>query len=739
MDSFPDPDSEWHTSRMSSFISTPKLQASEVGYSLSWDGEASSPGEDSTMSRYPRPVRPPRPDDSFTMSFLDEAYKSMLNRASNAVPGWTVSVDSVSQSGQPRSSQRKYGLLTPPPLLSKRRLLPLLPHGSIQPAFQEYRQTTVHESKLSFTVNEETPLVDPNLTKKGKRKVSLHKYMIISALVTINFMLIFPTWQWPERYYIYVPFVVLPFVLNCIMVLNVLAWRLATWFRTPKQIKPKKAETLVMLFPCYNETPEECTKALDSLINQVGIDQHKKVILAICDGRVRGHGMEKTTAEHLTEDIFVDQVYRKMIRSAYIAWDGQSVDVEISKGTYKGVPFFCIVKQQNQGKRDSLIICRSLLHNFNLRARCPKVLFKPEIFDEMSDFLVRDAKMNHVELLIGMDANTVFGTDTVLRLMQESHYPGTLGVGGSIAVDFSHGNWNFWSLYQSAEYNIMQGLRRLHQSVVTHKVNYLPGCCQLLRVCEETCGDGILEAFGYYPRPTDGLVTRVLACASEDNNHACMMLIRSPEVCTRQAFRAYAYTDVPRSLPVFLCQRRRWSLGELANDVMLLLKAPRTFNVWERFHAFANIVVWALNPLIVAGLACLVYTYMDQPLWVTLTVLCAVLMPLCYHLAMSVWLPRNTLERCQFLVGLALFTICGPLINIAVIIYACINMDNFGWGKTRKVVSETAIFKTSNEQVVSHGYGTMTNRIQVPDEENQLTSYCRWETVHTPRRGPEEW
>lgn len=63
--------------------------------------------------------------------------------------------------------------------------------------------------------------------------------------------------------------------------------------------------------------------------------------------------------------------------------------------------------------------------------------------------------------------------------------------------------------------------------------------------------------------------------------------------------------------------------------------------------------------------------------------------PLCYYLTMVIWMPRSLLERGQFLLGLSIFTIGGPFINIGVTIYAVIFMDNFGWGKTRKVVAET--------------------------------------------------
>ena len=74
----------------------------------------------------------------------------------------------------------------------------------------------------------------------------------------------------------------------------------------------------------------------------------------------------------------------------------------------------------------------------------------------------------------------------------------------------------------------------------------------------------------------------------------------------------------------------------------------------------------------------------DQPWWIILAFAGVMIIPLLYYLTMVVWMPRNWLERGQFLLGLTIFAIVGPFINICVTIYAVKNMDNFGWGKTMR-------------------------------------------------------
>lgn len=104
------------------------------------------------------------------------------------------------------------------------------------------------------------------------------------------------------------------------------------------------------------------------------------------------------------------------------------------------------------------------------------------------------------------------------------------------------------------------------------------------------------------------------------------------------------------------------------------------------------------------------------------------IIPLLYYLSLVFWLTKTSLQRRQFLVGLAMFTLLGPFLNISVTLYAIIYMDNFGWGKTRKVIEETETGEAeeadaqaqhdrfeeavlNNEKIV----GTL-----VPDEENQM-------------------
>ena len=486
------------------------------------------------------------------------------------------------------------------------KIEPVAPHAEIQ---ERVSPVPIAYPSTQLPLRDRTE--DPALLKKGKLMITVHKHSMQLSQITVNGFLIFSTWWWPTYYYITLPLITATVALNSVMVFSVILRRIWNHFRPEKIIMPATPEPMVFVIPCYNETKEEMLNSLDSLVSQKKVEQHKHAVIIICDGKVRGPGMEKSTGDYLLQDILTHRTKRKYITGAYTAWDQQPMDVVVQTGTYGGVPYMCIVKQQNQGKRDGLIVVRSFLYNFNRRHEHPNTIYSPTFFNEMCEFMVDDAQMDWCEHLVGMDADTVFAEDCVYQLLEESRYPNTVGVCGYVAVDWKDTRWNMWRLYQSCEYTVAQCLRRLHQSMVTHKVSCLPGCCQLLRVCEETCGDFVLiELFGYCPLPSDNLLKQIRATASEDRNHVCHMLMARPKVQTRQALKAKAFTDVPGSWAVFLSQRRRWTLGATSNDLLLMFGPGVQW--FERITAGVNVTTWLLNPFIIASLASFIYSFLRK-------------------------------------------------------------------------------------------------------------------------------
>jgi chitin synthase len=76
------------------------------------------------------------------------------------------------------------------------------------------------------------------------------------------------------------------------------------------------------------------------------------------------------------------------------------------------------------------------------------------------------------------------------------------------------------------------------------------------------------------------------------------------------------------------------------------------------------------------------------------------ILPLIYYILIVAWKPRRVRERMQYLAGLAMYIFLGPFLNIIVLSYALWNIDNFAWGKTRKVIKEP---EAETEKVTNSG------------------------------------
>ncbi|WAO96947.1 Chitin synthase [Fusarium falciforme] len=558
------------------------------------------------------------------------------------------------------------------------------------------------ESNLSFTssiLQEEAKLrwdSDKELKKMSKSMLMLQKWSLILGLVMLNGALIYTGWKYYQVYYFFLVLLSSNTVLQSTMcICIILHWfctRILCFFWRPNEIIPGEPEKLVMLLPCYNETYEELTRSLDSLIAQKNIESHPRILFIVVDGNVRGPGMEKTTQDYLFEDILEPGLSR-YFENGYRARDGLFMPVKTQTGYYKGTPYILISKRYNQGKRDSLCFARSFLYHFKQRSENIVTMFNNDLFEYIGNNLIQ-AGLNDVTYLCGMDADTVFDEFCMWEMIKEIRKnPKLIGVCGHVCVDFEGHNWGWWSLYQSVEYSQTQGLRRMFQSRITGKVNCLPGCCQLIRVDESTFGDAVLrERFGYCPKPNDIMTQHIMGNYSEDSIHASIIFSLFPGKQTAQALRAKAMTIVPQNWKVFLSQRKRWALGSISNEFVMIFR-PGIILI-ERLQSIIACVTWAITPFIIAAFIELIMVFakrgrevMEDPVFLGL--ICVLFFRYFYSFCIGFWLPRNNFERAQYFVGYVLHIFISPFMNIIILVYSLFHSDDFKWGKTRETIRDS--------------------------------------------------
>ena len=460
------------------------------------------------------------------------------------------------------------------------------------------------------------------------------------------------------------------------------------------------------VIPCYNESEEELINSLQSLIEQRIVKNDKRLILIICDGKVKGLGNSLSTDEILKNILSINDdadIYD------YTTWSGSTNKIHQYICDYRynneTVPIILLIKEQNIGKRDSLVIARKLCYLYNTTAISNDNDY--DFFEHMkrelkhicadticadticADTICADNICNDkLDYIIGIDADTIFDYNCTYELIQGIEQDKNIhGCVGLIDINPKMNKYSFYVLYQYAEYIYSQCLKRHAQSTITHKVSCLSGCNQILRVSEETCGEKILSVFNYYPKKEDNILTHIRSYASEDRNHVCNMLSLYPYVKTTQNLKAISYTIVPSSVRVFLSQRRRWNLGAQSNDILLTYSPG--INIFERVLACVNIFTFSLAPFIFIATIYFIKSIITNPSMLMLYLSIFLLIPLLYSLCIPIFIkPESFATSMYYYMSYLLFLSCSGVINLTSFLYSVLQMDVITWGKTRSIITD---------------------------------------------------
>lgn len=522
------------------------------------------------------------------------------------------------------------------------------------------------------------------------------KVLVFSLWFSINVSLIVTSILYSKYWYIFIVLLSLSTSFNCMSVILIVLMRIKNFIFKPK--KGNKTEyskrSLGFIVPCYNETEEELKNTFDSLKSQNDIEENKKMLFVVCDGRVNGQDATLTT-DNILKKILENQITQRLyFKDAYTTWSGEKNNIEVLTGTMDNFPFMVLIKDNNVGKRDSLVLIRSFLYNYSNN------ITNNDWSNEFESFMknyIETANIEKFDYLIGTDADTVFDKECTSNLLKEIDWDdNTHGVVGFVHVSSRMPKWSLWTIYQFTEYIIAQCLRRVQQSIVTNKVSCLSGCVQILRVSEEACGSNILKAFNSCPDKNDNVWRHILSFASEDRNHVCLMLHMYPHVKTRQSLTAKAYTTVPNTLSVFKSQRRRWSLGATSNDILLCYKSG--INIYERIGAMFNVFTYSLSLFIFVATILFYYSIFAHPNIMMLYLSTVIFIPVLYEICIILWFPfDNIVDRFRYFLGLIIYLVFGALINITIGVYSILNVDCFKWGKTRLANQQVPDVVVDNE------------------------------------------
>ena len=343
--------------------------------------------------------------------------------------------------------------------------------------------------------------------------------------------------------------------------------------------------------------------------------------------------------------------------------------------------------------------------------------FCPNLFFKMKDYLDDICKTEFfdknkkIEFIMGIDADTILEQNCTIHLLktyyeneklisnnipeislegesinkyEEKHKKHKTLVGVVGMVDINNITlMNPFIFNQYYEYLHAQLLKRRCQSIITNKVNCLSGCNQLIRICEETCGNKILDDFNKKPKPDENIFRQILSYASEDRNHICLMFKHYPWVRTVQSINAISYTNVPNNLMTLLRQRKRWCLGAFSNDILII--ANKNHPYWERLNAVINGFVFMLCPFIMVATIEFILSIIHHPTFLMLALSSIMIVPILYGLCIPflIYKPMNKFQKVNYYLGMLSFYSWGIVLNLVIFLFSILNLDDFQWNNKR--------------------------------------------------------
>lgn len=305
---------------------------------------------------------------------------------------------------------------------------------------------------------------------------------------------------------------------------------------------------------------------------------------------------------------------------------------------------------------------------------------------------------NPIEFIIGTDADTILSnqcsyellnTFDCFRLDGNCNGNGNGNLVGVVGMVDVVKNWyNPLVMYQYCEYLYAQCLKRKMQSEITNKVNCLSGCVQLIKVCRETCGNEILDLFNRLPSQDENIFNHIQSYASEDRNHICLMFGLYPYVKTIQSPNAIVYTTVPDNLKALLRQRKRWSVGSIVNDLLIIVNSRH--NLWERANAFVNVVIFNVNIFVFVTTVEFIIAIVNSRDMLMLYLATIMLLPLSYSILTPLLIYNDGLTKVDklkncvyYYLGLLNYYSTGFILNLMIYFYTFYYLDDLNWNAKR--------------------------------------------------------
>ncbi|KAK5999664.1 hypothetical protein QM012_005321 [Aureobasidium pullulans] len=508
--------------------------------------------------------------------------------------------------------------------------------------------------------------------ERSQRKMIYSRNIAAISLVVINAVCIMLSFGIFSVWYATAPLILVAPLLKSTMALDLVADYAYRRTRSSAKSQQEELEIPPMDYATFisfsNEGFEDIQSTLDSLVDQKDVDMHKNLLLISCNDNVFNSDYTKSTTRIILENILTNIVDEAKFRMPSETQEAGFDNMWCRRGIYKGLPYVLMIREGMTNIKEFHDLTRNLLHAYNLRKESyfnsvPSAFFAwYKEWAELHDFASFD-------FLVNVNSTTILDEHCISQLYRQAlSNPACAGVSSRVEVDSRLSRWNVGDLFSNSQLMYDQ-TRQSHQTRIMHRVSVSPGACQMLRICEETCGPQVLEPIKKHrPTPMSNMVKQLCSFAEEDD-----MLYGLPQVTTLQAVHAITYTCSSTTFIDFLSQRQRHAFSTCATDLAILCN--NQMHWYERLSSAADLLAWCL-PL--CSLALIINFIRSAALQQTIPVLIVlsaiVAMPGIYAIASAMWLARSWEARLRYLVGFCILAFLGPFVSVYVVVSTICNL-----------------------------------------------------------------
>lgn len=296
----------------------------------------------------------------------------------------------------------------------------------------------------------------------------------------------------------------------------------------------------VAFVPTYKETINQVTRTIDSLIaNKVGL------ICIVSDG-INDY-----------KDI-ITNISKEVSDKYYKSWKGHIISTNIYYGTRNNANIMLIHKNENVGKKDSIILTNHLFNSNKLQYNDINSNFITFVTLDLSEIF----NVSKFEYMIVSDSDTIVDKNACSSLINNIQKRNAIACCGIVNVDFSSGNY-FWNKLQNFQYLYGQYLRRTNEDIF-NQVLCLPGCISMFKLNKEILD--AVDVFSNIPNNNE-FVTSCVQYIGTDRRFTSSLIYTNSNAKIILDTNCHAYTLPPSNFSSYLSQRRRWCQNMYFNSL----------------------------------------------------------------------------------------------------------------------------------------------------------------------------